>query len=170
MTLIELLAAMAIAGFVAAATLGVVGGMSRRAAGEKSAGEASLLRDRLRKALRADIIHAVRYRNEASGLRLRTRASLDGRTLRLEHIPTQVAYEVRKTHSGPVLLRRQMDADGSGFAELVCVGAEAISLRPAGSGIPLRSSDWKALPRSVVVRVEFRDERQEACELVFHVE
>ena len=95
MTLIEMVAALAIASVVAAASLHVLSRLPRaQHQGQKEYALASA-DAKLGELFRADLSHAVRLRQHDAELQLQVRLSLDAETMRFRHVPSEVTYILR---------------------------------------------------------------------------
>ncbi|MCK4601613.1 MAG: prepilin-type N-terminal cleavage/methylation domain-containing protein [Phycisphaerae bacterium] len=150
MTLIELLAALAIASMLAIAALAVATNLSRAEAIGRRQEQAGSIRDQLRHLLAADVAHARRARAAEGGFELQTRCRLAPETLELGHAACVVRYQVASVGGSSWLLRRQRDPDGASLTELVC--GDANSIRLVVDGKPA-ARQWKALPFDVPVSV-----------------
>lgn len=168
LTLIELIAALAIVSLLMAVALRVATQLARRQDALQRPGGGSGLRERLGAVLEADFVHARRYRSGPSGLAVMTQASLDGRTMAMEHLPTEVTYLVRKIGSISWLLRRQKLPRGGSFTEAVCSGVRDIRIASADGARAPSPDQWKMLPAAVNVTVGFQDTRRRPIRLCFH--
>ncbi len=161
LTLIELMATLAIAGALTAAALSVAANLARVEAAEQRRYEGPSLAGPLRAMLGEDILHAKRYRvSEAGAVQLETFCSLDGETMAREHSPATVTYEVRQIGRRLWLLRGQQRLGAAGenarTNELLCPGVESIALAAEGdSGGAVTAGQWKAMPSAVTVTVTF---------------
>jgi prepilin-type N-terminal cleavage/methylation domain-containing protein len=175
LTLIELLAAMAIMTLLLGATLTVIGAIGRAERHDARRHEARFGPERLREILTIDIEHARRCRVDGSGVELQTLARLRSDDLELEHVPATVQYEIALVGETHWLIRVQRDAaTDAGHSqgthrELLCPGVRSIALRSAGSTKALPAGRWRSVPRAVTVTVEFEDDATEPAEFTFRV-
>ena len=169
LTIIELMATLAITGMLVAAALSVVAGMSRSEATDRTAHESSLLEAHLRELLATDVLHCGRYQKTRIGLELQGHAWLDVKTLRLEHLPSTVSYEVRQTGQGNWLVRTQESGSRGEWSELVCSGVSRIDLRPVGPAPDRTAGPWKIMPEAAIVAVTFEDPDVRAMEFTFRL-
>ena len=181
LTLIELLATLAIATLLLGATLVVLAAMGRAERADIGRHETAFAPERLREILTIDLEHARRCRVDAGGVTLQTLARLRRTDLELEHVPTTVRYEVRRVGQESWLVRVQDDfiagaGDDPGGREvrreLVCSGVGGIALRSAGEGAgakPMPPGRWRSVPRAVTVVVEFTDAARAPAEFTFRV-
>lgn len=171
LTLIELTAAMAIAGMLMTATLGVSARLASRRRAEAVGTEDFARTQALGRLLEADVLPARRYRINDSGLWLETWSRLDRQTSARAHLPTIVNYEVRQVADDNWLVRLQQSPDDTkvfGFGDLVCRGVRRISLVVPRK--PRRGRGrWRAIREVRKVSVEFDDDRP-AIEMVFRTE
>lgn len=168
MTLIEVLAALAIVSMLTVAALRVATRLSRTGAFIRRRAEASALEIGLENLFASDILHADRYVNTGEGLSLETHASLEAGTLEVRHIPGRVTYEVRTIDGRKWLVRVQQVGDGPRHAELICAGVSGVNLIGGGR----RSSAagrtvWRAVTSPTVVRVQFADSARPELRLRF---
>jgi len=170
LTLIELMATLAIAGVLTAAALSVAANLARVEAAEQRRYEGPSLAGPLRAALGEDILRAKRYRvSEAGAVQLETFCSLDGETMAREHLLSTVTYEVRQLGRRRWLLRGQRRGGAAGenarTDELLCPGVQSITMDAEGdSGGTATAGQWKAMPPAVTVTVTFEaDSRPPMC-------
>ena len=154
MTLVELLAAMAIASMLCASAVAVATQASRSSILPQQAHEESSLHDQLKALLEADLTHAVKCRTTETGFVLQTYSALDGDSLELSHLPSVVAYEVRKAQPRNVLVRTQQTAYGQKVCQLVCSCVAAVGLEGAGEAGP---DGWRDAPVAVTVVLKFQE-------------
>lgn len=157
LTLIELMATVAITGILVAAALGVATRLSRAEAINERSHEASLPQVHLKNLLASDIIHARFYRKTSNGVEFQLRARLDVKTLEMQHLRSTVGYEIRQIASRRWLLRVQKVPDRQDHTELVCPDVYAVSLGTIKDDRTTASDDWKPVPEVLTVRVEFSE-------------
>jgi len=132
LTLIELLAALAIVAMLTSACLAVVcrlnaarGRLDSRQAG---AGE---LPDRLVELLRVDIIHARQYRLVPGGFEFAGLSAIEPGSMNRRHLPAEVNYQVVTLAGDCWLVRTQKTIGRPAWSELVCRGVGEITLLDA---------------------------------------
>ena len=143
-TLIELLAASALAAVLMLVMFQVIGslGRARTALARSEAGGAaaqSPWKSDLLDAVRWDLANADTAKFEADRIVLTGHGSLNRRTLARSHEPVTVTYSIerRGRGDGGCLVRRQMPRGGAtndrGWSEVVCVGVSRFGLEPLQS-------------------------------------
>jgi len=167
LTLVEMLAALAITALILAAVLPVTASLARSHALGENTQEQVSLESALRGLLATDLVHARSYRMTPNGVELEGLATLDLGTLELQHIPSTVRYEVRRIGARSWLARVQGSDPAGWVAELVCSDASAIGLRDA-SQPAAASGDWQELPDAVIVRVGFATADRAPVEFLLH--
>ncbi len=159
MTLIEMVAALAIASVVAAASLHVLSRLPRaQHQGQKEYALASA-DAKLGELFRADLSHAVRLRQHDAELQLQVRLSLDAETMRFRHVPSEVTYILRDIGGEHWLLRRQLD-DRQESVEAVCDGVHGLTVTnnvPDPTSQPADPAGWQDVGSSLAVQVELDD-------------
>lgn len=167
LTLVELLATLAIVSALTAASLRVVTGLSRS---ENLSERHSVIPDLeagLADLLRGDLAHAYKVRGTREGFALRTYASLRREDLELRHVKADVSYHLRQVDGGPTLLVRiQRGPDGKEMAELVSCGVASMSLAPADDPQARLSRNWEPVPEAVRISVGPSDASLGSIELV----
>ena len=175
LTLVELLAALAVTALLATATLAIVSRMGRAHRSAVLADVPDGTHSAAGELLAADVALARRYRNTETGFELQTYASLQRESYEGEHLPVTVSYEVPRPESADridadsgrrsVLVRRQVSCPGlagatrAGLRGLVAVDVDRVRIgkpgkpnRPGASG-RRETGEWKALPETVTVRI-----------------
>lgn len=132
LTLIELLASLAIVSVVAVASLSVATRLAKSAAHDRTASRYERTAAALSRLIELDLAHAEGYRITDEGIELAARAALDPATRAVDHVPARVTYAVRLVAETPWLVRIQRIGSGEPTAEPVCSGVTALSIRPAG--------------------------------------
>ena len=161
LTLVELLAATAIAALVLSAVMGVLANLSRvEAVGARVSREASL-EERLQELLARDVELADGCRATSTGLSLRGRSALDPGTLEVRHLASVVSYEVRRLAGKDWLVRVQDAAGRPRLTELVCPGVRSVSLNASAAG----PGKWQPVPGRLVVAAAF--EGREPVQYIF---
>jgi prepilin-type N-terminal cleavage/methylation domain-containing protein len=162
LTLVELMATLAIVSLLTAAAMLVVGSLTHAQVREQAQHDEALLATGLWDALTADILHADRYAVTAAGFALETQSCLDPETMEQEHLPGRVEYAVREVGPRRWLLRIQ-EPEGrqeNGLTELVCSQVASVAIAPAETGQTAPDGDmktgWQAMPDAVAVTVTFR--------------
>ncbi len=154
LTLVELMAALAIASMLMVAAMRATVGISRSQRLIHRQTDPAV-RTGIEDLLRVDLLHAQRYRRTSEGFEMQTTASLNPRTYELEHIRSTVTYEVKRIATRSVLVRRQEpEATGKGFSELVCLSVRGITVKAEGSSEG-RLGLWKPIPQAAIVTIGF---------------
>jgi len=161
LTLIELVAAIAITGMLMTGALVAVGNLARSEKRIEAAEPAASRLAGLDVILTADLLHASEYSVDAKGqwLEIRTQASLAASDMELEHLKSEVRYEVRRIDGRCWLVRRQQTGIDQPLAELVCPDIESISIQDTsakgaqGPSGPL----WKEVSHQSVVTIKPAD-------------
>lgn len=153
LTLVELLASLAIVTMLVVAALGVATSLARsELAIRKMADGKEALRPALKSLVGADLVHAHRWRTVGNGFALQAHMRLTSKALRLEHVPSVVTYRVRRIDQVPYLVRVQETAPDPPQAGLVAAGVTDIVL------VPMRDArstvdGWETLAGGCTVRV-----------------
>lgn len=155
LTLIELVVAMAITGMLMTGALVAVGNLARSERRIEAAEPATSPAAGLDVILTADLLHASEYNADAKGklLAIRTRTSLAGSDMELEHIGSAVRYEVRRIDDRPWLIRTQQTGIDQSLAELVCSDVESIRLRDSSAKAAMVGPLWKEMPYRATVMI-----------------
>ena len=146
-TLIELLAASALAAMLVLVLFQVIGSLGRTRAAldrKESAAAHEPWKSDLLDMLRWDLANATERRLEPGRVTLAGHGSLDRRSLAAGHEPTAVIYELERRGSRSVLVRRQIDARA--WSELLCADVTAFTVEPlramrTGFGAPRLRND-----------------------------
>ena len=131
-TLIEQLAAIALAGLFMLAALSVLGSVARatRSVPEQTDGPPI---NHVIELIRHDLMQSERIRTSENRLTLVGFASLDPRTMAPTHRPCRIEYRVVRGDGVPRLIRRQTDLDVLGnqahWEQTVCADIAGIRLR-----------------------------------------
>lgn len=156
--MIELVAAIAITGMLMTGAMVAVGNLARSERSIEAAEPATSRLAGLDVILTADLLHASEYSADAKGqwLALRTQTSLAARDMELEHLKSEVRYEVRRIDGRCWLVRGQQTGIDQPLAELVCPDIESISIQDTSAkGVqgpigPL----WKDISYQAVVTIK----------------
>ena len=136
-TLIETLAATALAATVMVAALAVLTRFARCGRPSDGADAARNAEEALVSVIEADLLNAETFEPTAGGFVLRGFGRLDDRTNAISHAAVTVAYEVARTDRHSWLLRRQSGpAAGptdSIRSDLLCRGVEELTLTAAAA-------------------------------------
>lgn len=157
-TILEMLAATALAALLMLAVLHVIGSVGRtRAALAREFDPA--WRAQVLETLRLDLTHSTGVRYEPNGVTLTGHAGLDRATLAPDHKPVTVAYGLATVAGRNWLYRRQTPRAGSGrqpWRELLCADVTTFSVRPAAAPAdrPAAHGDQEEEPLPVAVSVE----------------
>lgn len=156
--MIELVAAIAITGMLMTGAMVAVGNLARSEKRIEAAEPAASRLAGLDVILTADLLHASEYSVDAKGqwLAIRTQASLAARDMELEHIKSEVRYEVRRIDGWCWLVRGQQTGIDQPLAELVCPDIEAISMQDTsakGARGPTGAL-WKEVSHQSVVTIK----------------
>lgn len=157
LTLIEMIATLAIAGMVTAASLALTANLlgRQKAAGGIAAKDAT--EERLRHLLSLDMAHATRCRAVEGGLKLRTRTAVRPGTMATEHLPVEVCYEAGAAGNESWLVRSQYASGDEAFRELVCRDVTGLSfVREGGTEGGRRAEDNLNLAPGDAVVFELR--------------
>ncbi len=158
LTLIELMAALAIAAILAVGVLAVTAGLSRADSIARRMDARTDLRQRLGTMLSADLAHARRYRPIGQGFQLGAGVLLDGGTMELRHGPSTIIYLPRRVGDGSWLARVQRSPNQRDWTELAARGVIAAELKPvAGKEAEADKDGWRPMPAEVSVEVRFDD-------------
>ena len=157
LTLVELLATLAITSLLLTAALRVSTHLARAEVLSRHARKDRWSEARLRDLVTRDVAGAAAYQEGRDGLVLWTTACLDSKTLELEHLPAKVTYGVRAVGGRPWLVRRQESEWHPPLTELVGRGVRAVRLRAKDEDAP-SAGERKALPVAVKVTVTFDEE------------
>ena len=162
-SILELLAATALAALMMLAFLHVIGSVGRtRAAMARRGGDEAWKADLL-ETLRRDLVNATGIRYDGGRVTLTGHAALDRATLAPGHEPVAVTYGVRSVGGRGWLFRRQAPRDGfsagPAWEELVCPDVTGFSLRPAttlqAAALTAKGPDEpQPLPPAVVVEMQ----------------
>ncbi|MFB3891190.1 MAG: type II secretion system protein J [Phycisphaerae bacterium] len=129
LTLVELMAALAIVSMLLTAAMAVIGSMSRAGAHDQLRHDEALSSAALCDLLRADLLHTRDFLTSDTGCTLKTRMSLDARTMERQHIAADVEYAVRKVGTRSWLVRTQRCGDdGALMRDVVCPGVSEIRI------------------------------------------
>lgn len=158
LTLVELMAALAIASMLTVATFSTVGSLLRA----RKVGEGALDRSpqsaAWRPVLSRDLLNATEYTATGAGFALRTHAWLDRRTLDSACLDSSVAYEVRRVGERNWLVRTQRSQFGGDFADIVCPDVASIRLAaPSDAAAPGAGTDeaFLAMQGPMLVTLQF---------------
>ena len=134
-TLIELLAASALASVLVLVLFQVIGslGRTRAALDRKAAADSTTSahepwKSDLLDMLRWDLANATERKLEPGRVTLVGHGSLDRRTLAAGHEPAAVIYELERRGGRSLLVRRQVDAGA--WTEVLCADATGFALQP----------------------------------------
>ncbi len=157
LTLIELVAAIAITGMLMTGALVAVGNLARSERRIEAAEPAASRTAGLDMILTADLLHASHYHADAKGqwLAIRTQTSLASSDMELEHLRSVVRYEVRRIDGRAWLVRKQQTGIDQPLAELVCPDVESIDMRDTSAkGSPVTIGPlWKEVPHRTAVTI-----------------
>ena len=156
LTLIELLAALAIVSVLTAGAFRVTGQLSRSGKVIQARQDSSTLETGLKNLLAADVHHADRYKSDVSKLSFEMHASLDAKTLEIRHIPSNVTYEIRSFEGRNWLVRTQKLTNLPLHTELVCPDVSKIVLKDSGGRSSTRRG-WKAMPDKTTIEIHFEN-------------
>lgn len=162
MTLIELMATLAITSMLVIGALGVAANLSRSEKVNTALHhDKDMSHAKMRTILQTDITHATKARKTAAGFELQTRAGLDPESMRVVHVESTVAYEVKDIAGRKWLVRKQQDdvssSNGSknskDFIELVAPDISEVSLHAADDAAAELPGGWKTIDDSVVLKI-----------------
>jgi prepilin-type N-terminal cleavage/methylation domain-containing protein len=165
LTLVELLVSLSIAAMLAVAALQATASLARsERVLRREAERPEHLRAALETVVGADLIHAHHFRETAGGFAVQTHGRLAPGTLRLEHVPAEVTYQVRKVAERPYLVRLQRAADQEDLVELAAAGVRQVRLVPA-KPVNANAEGWRPIAGPCVVRLEFDDAGAQTLEI-----
>ena len=145
LTLVELLASLVIVTLLMVTALSVTTAVARsRLVLEADDGRREALRRGAETLLAADLVHAHHWRPTEDGFAVQTLVRLSGAAMTLEHVPSEVTYEIVQADGPPCLVRVQVTPPDEPQRELVAVGAREIVLEPDGQTRPNRYG-WRPL-------------------------
>ena len=153
LTLVEMLAAIAIVGLLSAAALRVTGNLARTGRNVQTRADDNALTAGLENLLAGDVTGALKYRKASEGLELKTMCILDDKDLEIRHLPATVSYRVQKVGDDNWLIRTQYIEGRRKTARLVCKGVSKVSL-VATVGSAGRSGKWKSMPPQLEIALE----------------
>jgi prepilin-type N-terminal cleavage/methylation domain-containing protein len=152
LTLIELVAALAIVAMLMAAAVSVVAGLSRAERRDQARYESDYLAEPLARLLTGDLLQATQFEKTKEGYRLRTADCIDGRTLERKHLPCRVEYRVQRIGPRRWLVRDQQPQTlGQDSRELVCCDVKSFALAPVSETAP----GDRTMPPAMVATIEF---------------
>ncbi len=155
LTLVELLAALAVSALLASAALAVVVALPRSKAAARGLEERASQGVSWSSLLAADISHARLCRVVPGGFEVRVHSALDPRTLEICHLDATVAWRVRCIKGTPWLVRTQRSTDGRSFSDLVAPGVSAINVAAAKGDAPPDAEGWRVIPEALAVTARF---------------
>lgn len=166
LTLIELMAALAVSGLLVTAALTAATTMGRVDAAERGRiadDPPSSLRD----VLATDVGHAREYRVADTGFSIRTWATLDVGTMELQHRPTTVTYYIVELAGRRWLLRRQQADDHvDPRVDLAAPDVVSIHLSVEDEAAANVDSPWRPMQTVATVTVTFGPDRPEAVYVI----
>ena len=152
MTLVEVVAALAIVALLAVAAMRTVTRLARASAQRRDLAGGPSRTLALRELLETDLGHAQRVHLTRAGFEVETLARLAPGSMALEHLRATVAYEVRTVGPTTCLLRIQTAEGARPLAELVARDVRAVTLKADGQAQP-RKDRWTAVPDALTVTV-----------------
>jgi len=161
LTLIELMATVAIVSLLTGAALTALTRASASANRQIALGEHKWLPDRLQQVFEADLMHAGECRTTEQGFALRTLAALRPDSMKLEHLPVEVEYRVQRLAGRSCLVRIQRSEDtgvAKNLGELVGVGVAGVTLETLSLQPPDEEAAWQKMTGTVLVAASFEDE------------
>jgi len=156
LTLVEMLAALAISAALAAAAMGAAAHLSRSGRMLEAGRDRAALETGLERLLAGDVRNADRWAVLGDGIALRTTARLDPKDLEMRHLPSEVSYRIRRIAGHGWLTKRQRSANAPDHVELVCRGASRIRLICDGEEQE-NSRKWRAMPARLEIIVTLDD-------------
>ena len=170
MTLVELLATMAIVSMLMVASMSVVTGVTRVGRLSQRQDELQLLQAGVRQLLEPDLIHARRYRNMIDGFEIETLSALAPQSLQRKHWPAVVTYQTRQIDDQPWLLRTQVVGVLPPVRQLVGGGISNVDLQDALLPDVLDYDLWKPAPEAWLVTIHFSDADRQPKRFVLQAE
>jgi len=141
---------MGIASMVMAASLAAVGRIARMGTDRKGADEQEDVLQRMEWLLRDDLMQGKSCRNLSDGVEIETASSLQAKTMRREHLPVTVRYEVLERSGRKILVRCQRFSKAPESRELVCAGVQEVAVTTGGRDE--RRNVWLPLRGAIRVR------------------
>lgn len=170
-TLVEQLAATALASLLMAASLAVLARISHGRA--RSVADAANVGDSVERILAWDLANASHMRIEPDAITLAGFDSLDAATLEPTHRPVRVSYRIESTGGRLSLVRKQTDLDvlsnRNTWARLVACGISRLDVTSLKGGrvpaapiadAPFGSADGPPVPRGVELTLGFESGEQ----------
>lgn len=145
LTLVEMLASLAIVAMLMVTALAVTTSVARsRLTLRAGDGAGATLRRGAAALLETDLVHASHWRETTDGFALQTLVCLSARTMALQHVPSVVTYRVVETDAGRCLVRVQETSPEPPQTELVAVAVQGLTLEPGRQVRPNRYG-WRPL-------------------------
>lgn len=158
-TILEMLAATALAALLMLAVLHVIGSVGRTRAAMAREPDGACRADLL-DTLRLDLAHSTGVRYQTDGVTLTGHAGLDRATLAPSHEPVTVTYGITILAGRAWLYRLQAPRTAGGrrpWRELLCPDVTAFGVRPesalAGGAAAGADEEAQSLPPAVVVEI-----------------
>lgn len=165
LTLVELLVSLTIAALLAVAALQATASLTRsERVVRREADRPERLKPALETIIGADLVHTHHFREAPGGFAVQTHVRLSAGTLRLEHVPSQVTYQVRKVADRPYLVRVQEAPGEKAVVELVAAGVRDARFVPA-KPVNANAEGWKPVAGACLVRLEFDATGAETLEI-----
>jgi len=167
LTLVELLAALAVATIVTVAAMNVTARLAHSAAAEQARHEQQSIDVPLRELLTAELTQAYEVQLVETGFTVRTPSTVDSGSMRRQQLPGRVTLAVQKIGDRNWLVRTQQPSTaGEPSMELVCSNVASVNVRSAvpysfKKALPETKPLWMVLPPAVIATVTFDDNRPE---------
>ncbi len=159
LTLVELLAALAVTGMIVAVIATTLLYLPRAQRAALAQQEQSALAAPLRQVIETDLQHGTKYRPVRGGFEIVTGCTLGGAPPELQHRRSVVRYTVTVVAGTPWLVRTQQPADGRGRRDLLGREVRSIALEPLTKLEPPDREGWLALPAGVRIAMEIAPEQ-----------
>lgn len=131
-TLIEALAATALAAIMMAAVISIISAIARHDNLDDTNTPSSDWRGQLIGVIKRDLQHATHFHSQDNKLTLTGHVSLDSKTLKPTHRPAIVSYEINKYADQSWLVRTQIDPDSralnNAWTQLICSGVQGLAV------------------------------------------
>ena len=159
LTLMELLAALAIAAALAGACLHVMVTLTRAGESVRTRQEGAVGGEAVRAILALDLSHAGSFLQRERGGCLWTQVSLSPEDMRLRHLQGKVCYRIRRIGDRNWLIRSQQSEPGEVHSELLCDGVKAVRFEEDGRAVP-PTGKWRPLTDVHAMVVQWDDPKR----------
>jgi len=167
LTLIELMATMAIVSILTVSALAVLNRLPTISSGARQQQERSSFRDSLRDLITDDLFHATQYCLTGGGFVLKSHMHLDQSDMDRTFRPGTITYLVQRVGDSNCLVRVQKPDRGEEvFTELVCPDVKSVTLESVEKPL-FKPIALQPMPAGVAVIVEFEKKDAETLVIPF---